>query len=44
MENTSMTVPWWHYLGAMVVGWAIAAVMYTDYFGQKIASSFKEVH
>ena len=24
---------WWHYMIAMLVGWAIAAMMYTNYFG-----------
>ena len=27
--SASMGAPWWHYVGAMLIGWAMAALMYT---------------
>ena len=27
--SESMRAPWYHYVGAMLIGWAIAAFMYT---------------
>ena len=26
--SASMGAPWWHYVGAMLIGWAMAALMY----------------
>ena len=27
--NASVGAPWWHYAGAILIGWAMAALMYT---------------
>ena len=42
--STSMGAPWWHYVGAMLIGWAMAALMYTYQRIRKQTPSFAEVH
>ena len=42
--SASMGAPWWHYVGAMLIGWVMAALMYTLLAYQKTKPRFAEVH